>query len=427
MRKGMAIISMLSLVLMSVMGLVPGFGADEVVDPIIIKIDNVPQEVFLGDAFSIPLIITNPHDHDLTMIAILPPAFSINNDPAEDLMWVVPPGNSIHIFYVMVTLTGAESHEEVISVEIYDGDTLLADQNNPVWINHFDGFTKTVALISPYIALNTEIHWLLEITVTNTEDWDWVENDGMWNIVVTDTLGAGIGIVDNNLGTPEFDPYSITPGTTFAYTENGAIEFTWTVGYLGPDETATLIIEIFTLGFSGPGCYEINAGATLTLDRYFPCTVYKEVQALAAPICVRAPDGWGIRTIGFWKHQFNVALGNKKGNQHVPTESLEAYLAEMSANTIVPELMNLDLEGALAIFKTKNNADMYDKAVMQLLGTWMNYLSGNGMWDSDGDGVSESSVLDAINWAEDGLVNGSPDNYEDIKDLLDELNNSGDE
>jgi hypothetical protein len=358
------------------------------------------------------------------MYAILPPAFSIFSDPAEDLMWVVPPGNSVHTFYVMVTSPGLESHEEIIRAEIYDGDTLLADKDQPVWVNAYDGFSKNAALISPYIALNTELHWLLEITVANTADWTY---GGMYNIVVTDTLGAGIGIVDNNLGTPEFDPYYITPGTTFEYTENGNIEFTWTVGFLDNDESATLIIEIFTLGFSGPGCYWLNTGATLSFDKYVPCIYYYGVEALAAPICVRAPDGWGIRTIGFWKHQFNVATGNKKGNQHVPTESLEQYLAEMSANTMVPELMNLDLNGALTILKTKNNADMYDKAVTQLLATWMNYLSGNGMWDSDGDGVADSSVLDAINDAEAGLTDGDFSNDEDIKDMLDELNNSGDE
>jgi hypothetical protein len=426
MRKGMAIIAMLSLVLMSFMGILPGFAADEVTDPVLIKIENVPQAVNIGDSFSIVTVVDNPHSHDLTLKVILPPAISVRDDPTEDLIWIVPPGHSNSIFIGIVDFVGEESHEEIIRAEVYDVDTLLAEHDHPVWIYAFDGFSKEAALISPYIALNQEIHWLMEITVAHTAGW--VHDHGMWNIVVTDMLGAGILLVDNNLGTPEFDPYDITPGTTFEYTENGNVEFTWTVGYLGPGETATLIIEIKTLGFSGPGCYWLNEGATLAFDRYIPCTFYYGVEALAAPICVRAPDGWGIRTIGFWKHQFSVATGAKGGNQHVPTDSLLGYLAEMSATTTVPELQVVDtLEEALTILKTKKNDDMDKKLVMQLLGAWLNYLSGNGMWDSDGDGTPDTNLIDTINWAEDGYVNGPSEDWEDIKDELDELNNSGDE
>jgi hypothetical protein len=141
------------------------------------------------------------------------------------------------------------------------------------------------------------------------------------------------------------------------------------------------------------------------------------------------PGEWGIRTIGFWKHQLRCALGICNGHQHVPTENLVDYLYYISAHSQIPELQDMggDMTAALALLELTGPHPMYDRAVQQLLATWLNYVSGNEMWDSDGDDVDDTYIIDTINWAEAGLLDGDPANDEEIKDTLDALNNSGDE
>ncbi len=136
-----------------------------------------------------------------------------------------------------------------------------------------------------------------------------------------------------------------------------------------------------------------------------------------------------LRTIGFWKHQFNVALGNHKGYQHVPTNDLLYYLSEISSQSSIPELqdMDMDMTAALALLELRGPHEMYDRAVQQLLGVWLNYVSGTTHADLDGDGVAETSLWDVIQETEAALLDGDPDNDEYYKDLCDEVNNSGDE
>jgi hypothetical protein len=142
------------------------------------------------------------------------------------------------------------------------------------------------------------------------------------------------------------------------------------------------------------------------------------------------PGDWGIRTIGFWKHQFNTAGGFKRGHQHVDTDSLESYVAYIAAYSDIPELQVLDPDDfstALQILELRGKQAMYNRAVQQLFAVWLNYVSGNEMWDSDGDGNPDEYLIDVITWAEGLLLDGDPSNDEEVKNLCDELNNSGDE
>jgi hypothetical protein len=140
------------------------------------------------------------------------------------------------------------------------------------------------------------------------------------------------------------------------------------------------------------------------------------------------PGDWGIRTIGFWKHQLRCALGICNGHQHVPTDYLVDCLDYISASSQIPELQDMDgdMTAALALLELTGPHPMYDRGVQQLLATWLNYASGNEMWDSDGDDIDDTYIIDTIMWAEDGLLDGDPTNDEVIKDTLDALNNSGD-
>jgi uncharacterized protein YciU (UPF0263 family) len=439
MRKGFALGTALMMVLMAFVVLIPSGVATEddlYGDPVPIITTNLPYYRpigYLGDAFTLVFWVVNPLGEDLTAVCTLPPSVSLFRPtvpPEEILTWTVPQGSSEHMFAVFIETVGPEDHWETITIELFDSENnLVAWNEDELMIYAFDGFTKSASLLDGSIELNTELNWLFEIIVANTDMWahDWSET-GMYDIIVTDSFGPLFEIHDSDPLTPEFDPYEMTQGT-FEYTTNGDTAITWTVGDLAYLEEARLVLEVSTDGFSAPGRYELNSGAEVTFVRYIPCTTYIQHGALTAEITVNAPGNWNIRTIGFWKHQFNCALGNKKNAyQHVPTEALLAYLAEMVATSTVPKLQETDtLQEAYDILMTKNNADMYDKAVTQLLATWMNYLSGNDMWDSDGDGEADTDILDTILWAEAGLVDLDPDNDEDIKDVLDMLNNSGDE
>jgi hypothetical protein len=144
------------------------------------------------------------------------------------------------------------------------------------------------------------------------------------------------------------------------------------------------------------------------------------------------PGDWGIRTIGFWKHQLRCALGINKGHQHVPTATLRYYLNQISSGSTIDELIDMDssMVEALALLELRGKHPMYDRAVQQLLATWLNYVSGNEQWDSDGDDdidADDEYLIDVIVWAENLLNDGDPTNDEEVKDKLDELNNSGDE
>jgi hypothetical protein len=228
----------------------------------------------------------------------------------------------------------------------------------------------------------------------------------------------------NSAGSGKNQGYS----TQFAQTPDGGVE--WAIPYLDEYEGIcqspfwiTIHIEI------------VLPGSCQTETTTFPDR--PPGKFLSAEICVGdlvkpeeppEPGEWGIRTIGFWKHQFNTALGIQKGHQHVPTADLLYYLGEVSSQSTIPELqlMDSDMLTALALLELRGKHVMYDRAVQQLLATWLNYVSGNDMWDSDGDGIPDENLIDVITWAEAMLLDGDPTNDEEVKDYLDKLNNSGD-
>jgi hypothetical protein len=141
------------------------------------------------------------------------------------------------------------------------------------------------------------------------------------------------------------------------------------------------------------------------------------------------PGDYGLRTIGFWKHQLRCALGICTGHQHVPTDELIAALAYISGASTIPELqdMGTDMAAALALLELKGQHPMYDRAVQQLLAVWLNYAFGETHADLDGDGVFETSLWQVIQDTEAALLDGDPTNDEYYKDLCDAVNNSGPE
>jgi hypothetical protein len=138
-------------------------------------------------------------------------------------------------------------------------------------------------------------------------------------------------------------------------------------------------------------------------------------------------DDWGIRSMGFWKHQLRTALGSP-GHQHVPTDNLTTYLDQIDQNSEVPELQGLTLRDALMLLEIEGlNSDMYSKVVQQLLALWFNYLSdGDQMVDKDNDGTNDTLLSTLIDDIEDILLdpNSSKQDLEKAKNWADTVNNS---
>jgi hypothetical protein len=297
MRKGFAISASLIMVLTACLVLIPSAAAegDGLYDTPPVPIVNcyLPDYKpigWLGSAFTIGIIVENPYDYNLMLIDILPPAY-ITYDPLEDLMWTVLPGHNVFTFVVILNSVEAESHWETNIVELYDHDgTLLASDEDDIWVEAYDGFTKTASLMwyedgDEYIDLFEDVHWLFEITVANTDQWVW---GGMYDIVITDRLAAEL----------EIDEVVYVSQGTFSYSRKGNVKMTWEVGDLADGEEATLIIEISTKfkkkqqSYTSPGWYELNSGAALKFDRYIPCTVYIQHSAQTEQIWFEVPGYW---------------------------------------------------------------------------------------------------------------------------------------
>ena len=138
-------------------------------------------------------------------------------------------------------------------------------------------------------------------------------------------------------------------------------------------------------------------------------------------------DDFGIRSMGFWKHQLRTALG-EPGHQHVATDDLFDYLDYMDENTELTELQGLKLRDALMLLEDLDHSDMYHKAVQQLLATWLNYASdGDQMVDTDGDDATDMMLSAAIEKVEDILndPNATKADIEEAKDICECINTSG--
>jgi hypothetical protein len=139
-------------------------------------------------------------------------------------------------------------------------------------------------------------------------------------------------------------------------------------------------------------------------------------------------NGWGLRTIGFWKHQLRCALG-ANGHQHVLTDNLLYYLWWIGEESEIPDYQNMNLQDALNLLELRGKHDMYEKAVQQLLATYLN-LASDGDQEVDTGSHGTMDLSDAITWMEGQLMDyldGDDVDLEEVKDMADYINNSGDE
>jgi hypothetical protein len=141
------------------------------------------------------------------------------------------------------------------------------------------------------------------------------------------------------------------------------------------------------------------------------------------------PDGDGFtfagngKTIGFWKHQHQVALKGK-GRAHVDAATLQSYLDNIENMYLVDPFQLNDLNEFQAAFDilSSKSSDMTDLLMKQLMGTELNHISGRGLTAF----MDLQGIL--IYWAEHMVANNGDytrEALEDIKDIMDMINNTG--
>jgi len=129
-------------------------------------------------------------------------------------------------------------------------------------------------------------------------------------------------------------------------------------------------------------------------------------------------------TIGFWNHQFLAALGKIKGNQHIPTATLEQHLNEISSQSEVFKFTGTQqqkFQQVLDILSPPKHSSMEAKLKAQLLALWLNYASG---W-TGGYTLEGMTAYEIIQGSENALNTGATEEYEYWKDMCDRFNNLG--
>jgi hypothetical protein len=150
----------------------------------------------------------------------------------------------------------------------------------------------------------------------------------------------------------------------------------------------------------------------------YPCT---EVNFVLTPT-ITTND---CRTIGYWKHQFDVYLTDR-GNAQESSADLEAFLdivhIHFDVLGVYFNLENYNFEDAKDVLTVRGGRLMEDRAKQQLFALLLNFASGRigneTVVSDDGKVAAEAVTLAAA------LINdGDPDNDELAKTVCDLINN----
>ncbi|MDH5377117.1 MAG: hypothetical protein OEX00_02200 [Gammaproteobacteria bacterium] len=139
-------------------------------------------------------------------------------------------------------------------------------------------------------------------------------------------------------------------------------------------------------------------------------------------------DGFNLpgegRTIGYWKHQFSVAIKGK-GRAHVDAATLSSYLAWIESFYLVDPFQfndgaEFDHAHAIMANRTSDAKELLEK---QLLGTELNHVAGLGL---SGSYIVLQEMI--LKWSEYLSANSALFTRDELllaKDILDGINNMG--
>jgi len=131
---------------------------------------------------------------------------------------------------------------------------------------------------------------------------------------------------------------------------------------------------------------------------------------------------------GFWKHEYAVLAGERRGRQHVEPETLDAILRELEAATAVDWTRDdggLEASDVCAILG-RTGSSPCERAEKHVVASLLNFAF-NGAHrgievDTDGDGVTDATFGEAIERMEDHLVRGSDEDCSAAKRIATSVN-----
>lgn len=182
----------------------------------------------------------------------------------------------------------------------------------------------------------------------------------------------------------------------------------------------SLLVGTYSVMIVTPLGYSVSPGETQTGIEVagYPCT---EVYFVLTPT-ITSND---CRTIGYWKHQFDVYLTGR-GHAQESSEDLDEYLnlahVHFDVLGIYIDLQNFDFEDAKDVLTVSGGRLMLDRAKQQLFGLLLNFASGRigneTVVSDDGRVAAEAVTYTVI------LINdGDPANDELAKTICDLINN----
>jgi hypothetical protein len=306
-------------------------------------------------------------------------------------------------------IAGGKNEGDIPTTDVYMMFDILTDYPYNQY-NKPEGYTP-----------DDEVGYYLYIGIKAIDGYE-IEMDGNWVVIDWDQDGI-IDFADHNGNSAEGDdPYS----TVYAWRCGQGVE--WKIpyidefnGYCQSEVDILIHIQIITPDDKSVTTTFPGRGG----KGKFKCTtICPEEETDPEP---PEPSGYGIRTIGFWKHQFNRAFGYKRGYVHIDSDTLLSYLAAIRDRSVIfeEEVALANQVDALEVLELRGKHSMFDRCVQQLLAVWLNYVSGNEF-----NQYSESLevlILDT-EAALLTLLDDDPTNDADIevfKDLCDAMNNSG--
>jgi hypothetical protein len=182
----------------------------------------------------------------------------------------------------------------------------------------------------------------------------------------------------------------------------------------------SLIVGTYSVMIVTPLGYSVSPAETQTGIEVlgYPCT---EVYFVLTPT-ITSND---CRTIGYWKHQFDVYLTGR-GHAQESASDLELYLdlvhVHFNILGVYVDLENFDFVDAKNVLTVKGDKLMIDRAKQQLFALLLNFASGkisNETIVSDDDRAAAEAVTHAA-----FLINdGDPATDELAKTICDKINN----
>jgi len=270
--------------------------------------DPEDAEAWLGDHIGVHLdvIVTST---PMTVVDTLPGELRLRVDDPSTFMvdgaFATPvlDGNTVSYTFTQLGAHTIDMKIQVVEVQyvevdvenlakLYEGaDTdPLASDTAIITLHPYEGFSKEILVGDEVVPLETDVHWLVVIGISNIDD----EIDTMEDVVVKDRLGGDL----------ELDGFWESKGelVTSETGKTNKVHLTWDLeGDLANEDSAWLVLDISTdinpgggkkngghQEYTSPGWNDLNSGAVV---KFIDSETGFQLSAHTPPLSVLAEEG----------------------------------------------------------------------------------------------------------------------------------------